>query len=236
MKHFLIISVLFILSANTFAQRRTPWNLRQWDDRKYHFGFTLGYNSSNILIDENDDIYQQDSLRSILSSKQPGFNLGIVASLNFHPQLRLRFVPSLSFQDRAIVYRFDSEKPQFQQVEKRIESTFVSFPLLLKYRSRRINNMAVYALGGFKYSMDMATQSGVDNNKTDEIVLKINRDMYSAEIGGGFDFFLLYFKFGIELKADFGIPNVLIQDNTTYSNPIKQLRTRTFFISLTFEG
>lgn len=38
--------------------------------------------------------------------KQPGFNLGIVASLNIHPNLSLRFLPTLSFQERILQYQF----------------------------------------------------------------------------------------------------------------------------------
>jgi hypothetical protein len=55
-------------------------------------------------------------------------------------------------------------------------------------------------------------------------------------VGGGLDFFLPYFKFGCELKLSHGIPNVLIQDNSMYSSPIDQLRTKTWLFSLTFEG
>lgn len=227
---------MLLIVAKSFGQRRTPWNLRQWDDRKYHFGFTLGFNSANTNLKINNDYIGADSLLGIIPDNQPGFNLGIVSSLTFHPNLRLRFVPSLSFQDRAIIYSFNSDKPQNQMVTKRLESTFVSFPLLLKYRSKRINNMAAYVIAGFKYSIDMASQKGVDNNKSEEVIIKMNKNNYSAEVGGGFDFFLMFFKFGLELKADFGIPNMLIQDNTIYSSPLEQLKTRTVFFSLTFEG
>lgn len=227
---------MLFIAAKSFGQRRTPWNLRQWDDRKYHFGFTLGFNSSIADLKIKDNAIGSDSLLGIVPDRQPGFNLGIVTSLNFHPNLRLRFVPSLSFQDRSIIYTYKSDKPQYQMVTKRLESTFVSFPLLLKYRSKRINNMAAYVIAGFKFSMDMASQKDVDNNKSEEVILKMSKNNYSAEIGGGFDFFLMFFKFGLELKADFGIPNMLIQDNTIYSSPIEQLKTRTVFFSLTFEG
>ncbi len=41
-----------------------------------------------------------DSLLVLEHQRQPGFNLGIVASLNVNPFLSLRFLPTLSFQER----------------------------------------------------------------------------------------------------------------------------------------
>lgn len=238
LKKLLTLLMLVFFIGQVYAQRRTPWNLRRWDDRNYHFGFTIGFNSSNFNVDLKENAFadQSDSLIAINNLREPGFNLGIVTSLTIHPQLRLRFIPSLSFQDRTLQYRYQATEIQNQLVEKRVESTLVSFPLLLKYRTKRINNMAAYVIGGFKYGIDMASQKDVDNAKADEIVVKLNKYNYAAEIGGGFDFFLLYFKFGIELKTDFGLPDMLIQDNSRFSSPLEQLKTRTVFFSLTFEG
>lgn len=84
----------------------------------------------------------------------------------------------------------------------------------------------------------MASNADVNNstNTLPDVVIKTNKYDYSYIIGGGFDFFLTYFKLGIDLKASFGIPNLLIQDNTMFSAPIESLKSRSFMISLTFEG
>jgi hypothetical protein len=55
-------------------------------------------------------------------------------------------------------------------------------------------------------------------------------------VGGGVDMFLPYFKFGIELKTAIGIPNVLVNDATRFSNPLQSLRTKTYVLTFTFEG
>ena len=49
---------------------------------------------------------------------------------------------------------------------------------------------------------------------------------YGVEAGGGVDMFLPYFKFGVELKASWGIPNLLIDDDTRFSTPIESLRSK----------
>jgi len=82
----------------------------------------------------------------------------------------------------------------------------------------------------------MASQKDVNQALDDEVVIKLQRNDYSAEVGGGFDFFLPYFKFGIELKTALGIPNLLIDDDTRFSRPIESLRSKTWVLTFTFEG
>ena len=56
------------------------------------------------------------------------------------------------------------------------------------------------------------------------------------EAGGGFDFFLPFFKFAVEFKTSIGLPDLLIHEETKYALPIEKLRSRAFVVSITFEG
>jgi hypothetical protein len=47
---------------------------------------------------------------------------------------------------------------------------------------------------------------------------------------------LPYFKFGVEMKTCFGMKDLLIQESNQFTDPISRLRTRTFVLSLCFEG
>jgi hypothetical protein len=67
-------------------------------------------------------------------------------------------------------------------------------------------------------------------------VVKLQRNDVTLDAGGGVDFFLPYFKFGIEMKTCFGMRDLLIQENNQFTDPISRLRTRTFVLSLSFEG
>lgn len=211
-------------------------NLANFDLRPIHFGFLLGYNSSDFYMDLKPGAPFTDSLLVLDHEKQPGFNLGIVSSWNMSDNFSLRFIPTLSFQDRLLRYRFRTSTGGAIVYEKPIESTYLEFPLLVKFRSDRINNFAVYLIGGGKFSIDMASQKDVNNEIDDEIVVKLEKYDYSAEIGGGIDMFLPYFKFGIELKTGIGIPNLLIDDGTRFSTPIESLRSKTYILTFTFEG
>ncbi|MBL7983552.1 MAG: hypothetical protein JNM91_01075 [Flavobacteriales bacterium] len=66
--------------------------------------------------------------------------------------------------------------------------------------------------------------------------MKLRKNDYSVEVGGGADMFLPYFKFGMELKMGIGIPNLLIDDGTRFSAPLQSLRSKTWIFTFTFEG
>jgi hypothetical protein len=64
----------------------------------------------------------------------------------------------------------------------------------------------------------------------------LKRSTYSAEIGIGTDFFMQYFKLGLEIKMSYSLENALIRDNTEFSNPIEEMRPKMFFFTILFEG
>ena len=82
----------------------------------------------------------------------------------------------------------------------------------------------------------MQSQKDVNNQLAEQIIVKLKDRDYAIEAGGGFDFFLPYFKFAIEFKTSMGIPNLLVPENNQFANPISKLRSRAFVVSMTFEG
>lgn len=224
-----------LCSGVVFGQRYGK-NYPDFDRKFVHFGFTLGFNTSDFRYTLNPDSAFTDSITNISVRKQPGFNLGIISSWDIHETVHLRFIPSLSFQERLFMYSFYNEFSKDIEIrENRLESTYLDFPLLLKLRTKRINNFAAYAIGGIQYSLDLASQKDVDQALGEPIV-KIRQHDWSYQAGGGFDFWLPYFKFGIELKISNGIKNVIIQDNTFFMSPLESLKTKVWWFSLTFEG
>jgi hypothetical protein len=237
MKQTVFILLIIMGSLSSFGQKRAVIeNLASFDESAFHFGFVLGYNKSNFRAEFNQTNYSfgGDSLIAVGIESQPGFNLGIVSSLNISPNLKLRFVPSLSFQERKVNYTYSLSQfsDSTTSLDQRVESTFLDFPVYLKFRTLRANNFAAYVLGGVKYSVDMASQKDV---KLEEI-LKIKKPDFSYELGIGTDFFLEYFKFGLELKFSMGITNSLIQENNRFSRPFDNLRNQMWLLSITFEG
>ena len=233
-KKELIFSLLLAIglgfNADLQAQRLERKNLAGFDNKLLHFGFILSGNKSDFSFDLRDTTLSS-GLLGVSNAPQGGFNLALMGSVKLSRHLRLRFVPGLSFQDRGLSYNFDGNN-----VLKRTEAVNLDLPLLLKIRTDRLTNFAAYALVGAKYSKDMQSQEAVNQNLENDDILRIESSNYSVDLGAGFDFFLPFFKFAIELKTELGLIDVLIQDQNDYTNPLEGLKTRSYIISLCFEG
>ena len=228
-----LIFLLLISSFSSFGQRhKKPQNLPRYDFKKIHFGFTLGINSLNFNINKNKKFLENDTLLSTLSQDQKGFNLGIVSNLRLGRYTDLRFIPTLVFGERILNYQFN-ETSNLNLNDKRIESTLLDFPISLKYKSERYNNFRTYVMCGIKYSLDIASQSEIDDEGQE--LVKLNNHDLMLEGGFGIDFYLQYFKFSPQIKISHGIINILSKDNTLYTQTLNNLKTSSWMLSFTFE-
>lgn len=212
-------------------------NYRRFDERTFHFGVMLGANSSDFTIYQVPKAYEQFGVRSVSNRSQPGGQVGPVVTMNLGtPIVRLRFIPSFSFQERIIDYQFvdDSYTGSEFNVE-RVQSSNLDFPLMFQFRTRRLNNFTAYALAGFQYTIDLQSQQNASQMFNDPFI-KVKRNDFQGQVGGGIEFFFPYFKFGMELKYSHGVSDVFIQDGTTISKPIDQIYNRVWFFSIIFEG
>ena len=232
-KYFFIFIFIF-LSNKSFSQKyKKSQNLSRYDYEKVHFGFTLGINELNFNLQKNSNIITNDTLKTINTKSQKGFNLGIVSNLRLGKYTDLRFVPALIFGERQVNYSFlDSLNVSIDELKK-IESTLLEFPIYIKYKSARYNNFRVYVMSGLKYSMDIASQNEIDDEGQEIVKLKENDLM--GEIGFGLDFYLEYFKFSPQIKISYGLINLLSKDQTIYTQSINHLRTNGWMLSFTFE-
>jgi hypothetical protein len=207
-------------------------NLPAYDMKRLHFGFVLGVNEMNFAVKRTPDYRTFDSLLIVQPESQWGFHIGIISDLRLGEYFNARFIPSLSFGDRILNYSL-IEKGRIENYSKKIESTFIDFPLLMKFKSDRMTNMRAYVIGGFKYSIDMASLA--KKKLQDDDVIKLKRNDYSIELGTGFDFYLEYFKFGVEIKMAYGLRDLLKREGTVYTNSIEKLNTKIFYLTFTFE-
>ncbi|MDQ3047584.1 MAG: PorT family protein [Bacteroidota bacterium] len=231
--------IIFFLILSPLVKAQDPnerGNLTNYYGEKLHFGFTLGVNRANFIIHYAEHFERFDSLKTVQSTPKLGFNLGIVSELRLQKYITLRFIPNLSFAERNIQYYFEGHDTIVRT--KTIESTFLNFPLNLKLRSKRVNNFGAYVIAGGGYSLDLASKRKTVNTSTNinEQIVKLKRDDFSYEVGAGAEFYLEYFKLAIEGKLTIGTTNLLIKDDTIYSNSIDKLNSKVFLISLTFEG
>ena len=230
---FYLIIILNLFSYNSFAQKyKKPKNLVRYDHQKIHFGFTLGINNLNFNYQKNSSTINNDSIKSINTLSQKGFNLGIITNLRLSKYTDLRFIPALVFGERKISYGFKDSTLINDEI-KRIESTLLDFPIHLKYKSERYNNFRTYIITGIKYSLDIASQARIDDEGKE--IVKLQRNDFMGEIGFGIDIYLEYFKFSPQIKISYGFLNLLSDDNTIYTNYINSLTTNGWMLSFTFE-
>jgi hypothetical protein len=232
----LILLALLFTGADALAQKRPRiQNLPKFDKRTYHFGFLLAVNHMDFSLKTVEDYKQFDSLVYVTTKPSLGFSIGIVGQIRITDMFVARFVPTLSFGNRSVLYTISMGDSLNLTQGKRVESTFMEFPILLKYKSRRLTNAQAFILGGFKYTIDMASQAKKKNN-IGEVPIKLSRHDLMGEIGTGFDFYTEYFKFGIELKMSYGFLDLLKREDNIYTNPVKRLGSKVFQLSFTFEG
>ena len=260
-----IIAVTLLLIAAVVpaqAQRRVIHYLPKYEQEPYHFGFLLAYNQMMYTVKTVEDYQnipqpanswpngnynipstQNLYVYNIETLQTPGFTVGIIGSKRLGRYFDLRLIPSLSFSERRMRYdvavkNLDGEITM-KTFTKSIGTTFVEFPLNIKYRSKRYNNIGAYLMGGVNPKIDLASQK--DNKETDgqgnEFInnLVTKRFDVAGEIGAGFDIYNQWFKMGIEVKMSYGLLDIVKNEAFIYTAPIDKLRNKLFQVSVLFE-
>ncbi|WP_321346731.1 porin family protein [uncultured Draconibacterium sp.] len=250
MKKVLISIILLIVSCGVFAQKQKINYLTTFDDKLFHFGFTIGMNTLdfNVVnynpIGENpnftpspeDQIYWDTDIRSDVATLIPGFTVGIVTSMRLSKDFNLRFLPGLSFGERQLTFNRPVKDINVYEEDLSyytIRSTFLDFPVLLKYKARRINNDRPYVIFGGAYRHDISRTAQED-------LIKLKSGGLYAEVGGGWDHYFAFFRFSVEAKFSFGLNNQLGDlpaptQRLYYAQSIKDLRSKIFTLSFHFE-
>lgn len=223
-------------------------NLPKFYKSRMHFGFALAYNKTDFKINTIKNSAFPDTvigttrygIKTIYTKSDPGFALGIISDFRLHEYIRLRFTPNISFASRSLEYRLEStNRDSVKLYKKSVESTFIIFPLELKLQSKRLDNFGAYVIVGGGYSMDLVSRKkgqavGGANQLDDAVQLKRDDFFYSG--GAGVDFYLQYFKLGLEVKALMGTKNLIQPLNNIFTNSINKVNSKMVIFSVTFEG
>jgi len=230
---FLALSLL-VMPSDLFSQKQKPKNKSWYDDKLFHFGFSLGFNTMDFRITPSQNNLVVDSLYPEVSHLNPGINIQIVTDLHPANHWDIRFLPGVSFGQRNIGYYKDKVLINSQQ---RLESSFIEFPFLVKYKGDRLNNVRPYVISGLNFRYDLAAKKEYDEEKPVYVRLK-KPDLY-YEIGAGLDFYLVYFKFSVELKMSNGLFDVLVNEPASgqaqYVNAIERMKSQMWVIAFHFE-
>ncbi len=232
-KKIALLGLLFLLlcTPKAFSQRNTTDNLPNYDDRWLHYGFLVGIHTSSFRTQYSNQFMDMDSLHSVMPANSFGFSLGLIANLRLAQYLDLRVTPEVVFYQHKVDYNHivnGQSEPEIQT----LESTFVEFPVLLKYKSVRRDNFRWYLIGGVEPGID-ATGKKDKQDPTKTIVLE--KSNLSVQFGFGLDLYFPLFKFSPEIRFSRGITNVMADEPSPYHDPLSRISTNTVTLYLLFE-
>ena len=228
MKKNLAIIIFLSLSLHSVGQVARVQNKPGYDYKWIHFGFMVGLNTMDFSFDRPagsglDTLYFAD-----ISKPSPGFQVSIVSDLRMGDRLSLRFLPGITFGSRE--FSFYDEDGLAKTLN--VESNFLDFPLLVKYKSWRVNNYRPYLIGGVDVRYDMAARKAYESGAA---FVRLKPLDFYLEFGFGIDFFLQYFKFSPELKVSAGFRDVKVHEQDRYGNSIKRLNSYVVMLCFYFE-
>lgn len=237
MKYALYLICLLLVSPSVSAQlfnKEKILNQENFDKQRLTWGFFLGYNSYDFKFE-----YEQD-LPDILVERTGGFNVGLISDLRINDYINLRFEPGLIITQRNLQYDplyFQGEDFNDSDLLREVKSTYIHFPLLVKFSTKRINNFKPFIVGGFSTALNLSSnQDNPEDNSGNEFRTKKNMLFY--ELGFGIDFYLYWFKFTPSIRGVFALNDELIRDvdpNSPWTGNVQSMQTRGVFINFTFQ-
>ncbi len=211
------------------------YNYKKIDDGQYHVDALSENKYYKILEVQTKFVH-------------PGFAVGIVGNLRLGEYFDFRVVPGLSFGEHTISYKIAmNDNPvdgtySFVDEEKKnsdkVECVFVDLPVLLKYKGKRIHNVRPYITGGFEGKANLLAGVGYASHtseKLSSLKLKVWDIMYT--FGGGMDFYMFWFKLGVELRygCSFIDTRDKLEGRHFCTNSIKSAKANQFQVIFTFE-
>lgn len=230
----LLILVISGLSNHAFSQIRKPKNQPFADQKLFHLGFTVGISTQDLILSHSGFVNDDKSVwYGEIPSYSVGFSVGMIMDRYISQYFNLRFVPTLHFGEKK--FEFREENGLKENFETSVRTSYLSFPIHMRYSSERFNNIRPYVLGGIYVN----TQIG--NPKMPVIKLK-NLD-YGIDIGLGCNLYFPLFKLSPELRFSFGLRDLLVKDRPdltdksmlVYTNAFSSAKSRMITLTFNFE-
>lgn len=203
---------LSLLPPAAHAQKRKIQNRPYIDQRRFHYGFSVGLNLQDYELENTNFVTEDGELwYADVASYTPGFSVGVLGELYLNRYLALRLLPTLHFGSKDIVFRNYNAPDEAEQTERQqVKSTYISLPLDLKFSAPRFNNYRPYMMVGVNPMYDLSTKKGER--------LRFKPMNLFLEFGFGCDYYFPFFKFIPELKFCFGLSNIINRDKNDLSD------------------
>lgn len=209
--------ILAICSLPVCAQQRKVQNKPFIDERRFHYGFTIGLHDQGLSLTNNGFIDPATGAQWVATNDRHnfGFSVGVLGEWKLNPTFSLRLTPSLHFGSKHIRFRNLADEGRNSQDMK---SAYVALPVDLKVSAPRFNNYRPYVVAGLAPMYDLTA------NKHSLLRTKTLNLMF--ETGLGCDLYLPFFKLIPELKFCFGLGNILEKNRKDLTDPTQLVYTQ----------
>lgn len=182
---FILCSIQFS-SAQLFSKERVL-NNENFDKARLSYGYYLGFNVYDYNFDYHTDV------KDIQVLKSTGFNVGLIGNIRINDYIDIRLEPGLVISRRELNYSktyFSGITFEDKDLTRKIQSTFIHVPLLVKLSSKRINNIKPFLVGGISTALNLSSQQDNpdDNSKK---VFRVTKNNLYYELGIGIDLYLV---------------------------------------------
>ena len=216
------------------AQTRVVQNRPYIDERRFHYGFSIGLHTQDMELKNNGFVDPESGERwyADQDSYSPGFSVGVLGEMRLNKHFSLRTTPMLHFGQKHIGFH---EQVSGRDSSMVLKSAYVSVPILVKFAAPRYNNFRPYLVAGLAPTLDLTTRK--------HQALRTNPFDCYIEIGMGCDIYLPFFKLIPELKFCFGLSDILqknrddLIDGTLmkFTNSLEGGSSKLIVLSLYFE-
>ncbi len=193
-------ALLCLSSLNAaLAQRQGIKNLPYIDQRRFHYGFSLGVTMADVNF-IHADVPTADGGAWYAESPtcNPSFSVGLLGDMALTEHVNLRCTPTFSFLSRDIQFRHSLTAETRNQS---LKTSYFELPISVKYSARRLNNYRPYLLGGLTPAYDLAHEK--------ETPIVFNHFDLGLHVALGCDAYLPFFKFCPELRFNLGLLDML---------------------------
>ncbi len=207
-----------------------------FDFRPFNLGFTMGLNMASY--DMTSQINQFDPSTGRVVSRvelitKPGIYLGLITNLKLADHWDLRFMPSVSLEERDFLFHLDSTTTNAEPiVRKKIESSNLNLPICLKFKSDFAKNTRVWIMVGVQPTFNLASNKKVRNDKD---LLKTQNFDLAMVYSVGIDLYGEKLKLSPELRFTRGTKNLYVPDRTRFPRAISDLFSQLLVLNINFE-
>lgn len=230
----IVLSLAWVITLSvSAAQAQTS---HYFDYRPFNLGFTMGMCVAHYDMTAQINQFDQSTGRVVYNVQQipkPGVYLGLITNLKLADHWDLRFMPSVSLEERDFLFYLDSTTTNTDPVvRKKIESSNLNLPLAIKFKSDFYRNTRVWVMFGIQPSINLASTKKVRN---DPELLKVQSFDNAVLASVGIDLYGEKLKLSPELRFTRGLKNLYVPDRTRFPRAISDLFSQLLVFNINFE-